>query len=225
MTKTRLCTSVGAETPAELAKKAALALSLGSDLVELRIDRLSGGISLREVEGAVRRFMRRAVITVRSEADGGGFRGSEASRLEMLSRLAEMRPAYLDVELEAARANEEWAGSLPRGVKRIVSWHDFHGTKPLAELRAIYKEGLKRGALAKVVCTARSPDDNLTVLRLCEERPGRVTAFCMGELGMVSRVVSMSLGAPIAYASLPNEAVAPGQLSVSTMKTLRKMVA
>ena len=35
----------------------------------------------------------------------------------------------------------------------------------------------------------------------------------------------MKMDAPIAYASLPNEAVAPGQLSISTMRKLRSMVA
>jgi 3-dehydroquinate dehydratase len=35
----------------------------------------------------------------------------------------------------------------------------------------------------------------------------------------------MRMGAPLAYASLPGEAVAPGQLSVTTMNKLRRMVA
>jgi 3-dehydroquinate dehydratase len=46
----------------------------------------------------------------------------------------------------------------------------------------------------------------------------------MGTLGMVSRVVSMRVGAPLAYASIPDETVAPGQLSISMMRKLRGMV-
>jgi 3-dehydroquinate dehydratase len=42
---------------------------------------------------------------------------------------------------------------------------------------------------------------------------------------MLSRVVAMQLGAPVAYVSIPDEALAPGQLSISTMRTLRRMVA
>jgi 3-dehydroquinate dehydratase len=47
----------------------------------------------------------------------------------------------------------------------------------------------------------------------------------MGELGIISRVVSMRLGAPLVYASLPNEPVAPGQLSIPVMQILRSMAA
>ena len=65
----------------------------------------------------------------------------------------------------------------------------------------------------------------VATLALCADRPGKVISFCMGALGTVSRVVSMRVGAPLAYASIPNAEVAPGQLSISTMRRLRSMVA
>jgi len=220
-----LCTSVGADSPGELTSKAKLAFSLGSDLVEFRIDRLTGGEALHELESELARFARRAIITVRSSREGGGFMGSEGHRLNLISRLAEMRPAFLDIELDTARENKEWVKALPKEVKRIVSWHDFKGTPPLKELRSICREELGFGSLAKVVTTAKSADDNITTLALCGGKPGKVVSFCMGELGTVSRVVAMRMGAPLVYASIPNEAVAPGQLSISTMRQLRRMVA
>jgi 3-dehydroquinate dehydratase-1 len=221
----QLCTSVGAESLGELARKGALAFSLGSDLVELRIDRLTKRTSPRELEAKLSVFAERAIFTVRSSLEGGGFVGSEAQRLDLLSHLAELRPAYLDVELATAKENEAWVKSLPKDVKRIVSWHDFKGTPSLRTLRSICEEELARGSLAKAVTTAVSVDDNVTTLALCGDKPGRIISFCMGELGTVSRVVSMRLGAPLVYASIPNEAVAPGQLSISTMRSLRDMVA
>ena len=215
---------MGADSPAELAKKARLALSLGSDLVELRIDKLSGGEALDEVESEVSRFTRRAIITVRSSREGGAFMGSESHRLDLISRLAEMRPAFLDVELATAKENETWLRTIPKSVKRIVSWHDFQGTPTLKEMRSICREELRFGSVAKVVTTARAFDDNLATLALTSGKPGKVISFCMGELGTVSRVVAMRMGAPLVYASLPNEAVAPGQLSISAMKLLKRMV-
>jgi 3-dehydroquinate dehydratase I len=220
----QLCTSVGADSPKELARKASLAFSLGSDLVELRIDRLTKGASPQELEAELSIFAERAIFTVRPSREGGGFRGSEAQRLDLISRLTELRPAYLDIELATAKENEKWVKSLPKDVRRIVSWHDFKGTPELQELRSTREEELGRGSLAKVVTTATRVDDNLTTLTLCAEAPGKVVSFCMGELGTVSRVVSMRLGAPLAYASIPNESVAPGQLSISTMRRLRDMV-
>jgi len=221
---TKLCTSVSAGSLEELVGKANLALSLGSDLVELRIDRLTEGVSPREIEAQLSVFAERAVVTVRSSRDGGMFWGSESQRLDLVSRLAQMGPAYLDVELSTARENRKWMQALPKDVKKIASWHDFKGTPDLKALRSIREEELGFGSLAKVVTTAQRIDDNVTTLALCAEEPGKTISFCMGELGTLSRVVAMRLGAPLAYASIPNEAVAPGQVSISTMRTLRSMV-
>ena len=219
-----LCGSVGADSLRELAKKASLAFSLGSDLVELRIDRLAGDDAPRELESALSRFARRAIFTVRSRRDGGSYEGGEAERRLLISRLAEMRPAFIDVELDTAKANKKWADSIPKDVEKIVSWHDFGRTPSLKALRAVSAEELSRGSIAKVITTAKVIDDNITTLTLCGDKPGKIVSFCMGELGTISRVVSMRLGAPLVYASLPNEPVAPGQLSIPVMKGLRRMV-
>jgi 3-dehydroquinate dehydratase type I len=221
---TQLCTSVGADSVEELASKAELAFSLGSDLVEFRIDRLASGVSPRDLDAELSVFAQRAVFTVRPSREGGAFAGSEGRRLELISRLANMAPAYLDIELSTAKGNKKWVRSLPNDVARIASWHDFQGTPELKALRSIRDEALEYGSLAKVVTTAGSPDDNLTTLSLCADDPGRTISFCMGGLGTISRVVSMRLGAPLAYVSIPDEPVAPGQLSISTMKALRRMV-
>ncbi len=220
----KLCTSVSARSVRGLASRAERAFALGSDLVEFRIDGLAEAALPDDLETKLSGFAKRAIFTVRSRREGGRFEGSEKARLELLSRLAEMRPAYLDIELASARQNAKWLESLPRGVQRIVSWHDFERTPALKKLRSTCKEELDLGSLAKIVTTARTVEDNLTTLALCRDAPGMVISFCMGELGIVSRVVSMRLGAPVAYASLPDEAVAPGQLSVSEMRTLREMV-
>jgi 3-dehydroquinate dehydratase-1 len=223
--ETKLCTSISADSPAELASKAETAFSLGSDLVELRIDRLTKGTSPRELEAELSVFARKAIFTVRSSREGGGFREGEGKRLDLISRLADMGPAYIDIELATVKENEKWAKSLPKDVKKVVSWHDLQGTPALDTLRPICGEELGLGSLAKVVTTATSVDDNITTLTLCSDRPGKIISFCMGELGTVSRVASMRLGAPLAYAAIPDEALAPGQLSIVTMRTLRSMVA
>ena len=223
--ETRLCTSLSADSPGELASKAELAFSLGSDLVEFRIDRLTKEDTPRELEAELSVFAKRAVFTVRPSGEGGAFKGGEARRLDLISRLAAMEPAYVDIELATAKANQKWARSLPDGVGKIVSWHDFDATPEIRVLRPICKEELAHGSVAKVVTTAASVEDNLTTLALCRDDPGKTVSFCMGGLGTISRVVSMRLGAPLAYAALPNEAVAPGQLSISAMRELRSMVA
>ena len=223
--KSRLCTSIIADSPDEMARKASLALSEGSNLVEFRIDRLEGGNALNDILRRLSPFARKAILTVRSSQEGGGFKGNEGARLELISRLAEMRPAYVDIELTTAKENKNWMESLPKKVGTIISWHNFARTPDQPVLDAICEEELSLGSLAKVVTTATRVEDNVVTLALCRKWRGRVISFCMGELGTLSRVLSMHMDAPIVYASLPNEAVAPGQLSISTMRKLRSMVA
>lgn len=210
-----------------MAKKASLALSLGSDLVELRIDTLRGRASpSSDVTTELRPFGKKAIITVRARREGGGFYGDEAERLKLIASLAaDIGPEFVDVELATVKNSPKWTSSLPEKVKLIVSWHDFAGT-PLDStlLHGIRDEALRLGSIAKIVTTAGSFDDNLRSLELLEGKRGKVVAFCMGNVGTVSRVISMHLGAPLAYASLPDEAIAPGQLSITTMLRLRGMV-
>jgi 3-dehydroquinate dehydratase type I len=170
--QSKICASIGAGSLNEMVKKADRALSLGSDLVEFRIDTLVGAPSAAEAVRRLKRFARVAVVTVRSNREGGRFPGGEEERLGLISRLAEIDPAYLDVELATATENAEWLRSLPTKVRRIVSWHDFRGTPEIASLRSICEKELERGAVAKVVTTATKVEDNLDALRLCNERPG-----------------------------------------------------
>lgn len=222
--RSKVCASVSAPSLAEMQRKAERALELGSDLVEFRVDALAGRVEPEEVASKLRRFAGAAVFTVRSKREGGGFSGDERARLGLMSRLAELRPAYMDVELSTATENERWLGSLPGTVKKIVSWHDFHGTPDMSTLRKTCERELERGSVAKVVTTATKVEDNLSTVRLCSENPGKVVSFCMGELGAVSRVMSMGARAPLVYAALPHDAVAPGQLSIPTMLEFRGLL-
>ncbi|HUH99619.1 MAG TPA: type I 3-dehydroquinate dehydratase [Nitrososphaerales archaeon] len=222
--QSKVCASIGADSLDGMVRKTEYAFRLGSDLVEFRIDRLTSRVTPSEITAKLRRFASRSIVTVRSKRQGGGFNGGDIERLGLISELATMRPAYLDIELETAAINEGWTGSLPKKVERIVSWHDFKGTPDIKKLRKTCEDELAHGSIAKVVTTATKIEDNLNALRLCEENPGRVASFCMGELGVTSRLLSMFLGAPIAYAALPNDSMAPGQLPISAMIEFRGLV-
>lgn len=220
----RFCTSIAADSLEGMVQKAELAIFSGTELVEFRIDRLMSGITTAEIGERLGRFARRAVMTVRTDREGGGFSGSEVERLRLLTSLARMRPAYLDVELSTAKENERWLGSLPKKVERIISWHDFEGTPDIEYLRRVCEEGLEHGTIAKVVTTATSVEDNLRTIKLCAENRGKVVSFCMGTLGTASRMMSMAVGAPVVYASLPDDPVAPGQISIATLLEFRGMI-
>lgn len=217
----RICTTISAKTAVEAARKAATAFALGTDLVELRADLLARPEEAESEE--LSHLSRKSVVTVRRKEEGGGFDGPEGERLALISRLAKKNPLFLDVELRTAKTNQDWLDSLSKRPTRIVSWHDFTGTRETRELKKIRQEASSYGGLVKIVTTARSAEDNWKVLKLYKDEPRGLIAFCMGGAGTVSRLVSLQLGSPIAYAALPDETVAPGQLPVTTMVELKRL--
>lgn len=200
-----------------MAHKASTAFSLGSDLVELRIDHLDDP-DAEEVHERLASIMSRSVVAVRPRIEGGRFAGRERDRLALIEALAGESPAFVDIELETARRHPDLVCSVKS--KLIVSWHDLGGTPSDRVLNLKAREALGLGDAAKVVPTASCMQDNLRVLRLYESagRDGLV-AFCMGPKGLVSRVGAMSLS-PLVYCSLPGEPVAAGQLPITLVKDL-----
>ena len=216
---TRICVSLRAREVDELRRKALAAIDLGAELVELRLDHLSNPFdeSLRRL---VAELDGKAIITMRIAEEGGEYRGEEGRRLRFLSSLAEEKPAYIDLELKAIKGG---GVDLERS-KLLVSWHDYRGTPDEDVLVDIVDEMLSLGRIAKIVTYASKLEDNLRVLRLYERfEPSRLIAFSMGELGIVSRILSGRLGSPIAYTCLPGEALAPGQLDLMTFKELMRL--
>ncbi|MCS6769841.1 MAG: type I 3-dehydroquinate dehydratase [Candidatus Caldarchaeum sp.] len=222
MRKTKVCVSVYGGDEYELGRKVETALSRGGDLVEARLD-LSGVSSWDRVYTALKPFADRLILTLRPVDEWGKSELSDSERLAVLSKLCGMRPAYVDVELKTARSNslEEIRRS---GVKLIVSWHGAQ-TPETERLAETARECLQHGDIAKVVCLSNGAEDNFKVLMLYTQMPPeKLVAFCMGEKGWITRIVSMAAGAPIAYASLDEAATGPGQLPLNEMLEVRDRI-
>lgn len=205
-----------------MARKAKLALALGSDIVELRIDRISHP-SVSQVLKHLSPFFSRAVVTVRSPAEGGAFKGSEKRRIELLTALASESPSYIDIEL--CTIESKGMPDFPDASRTIVSWHGTDGTPSISDLKERAAEAAKYGGLVKIVTAARRLDDLVRLLSLYKLRTDhRLIAFCFGEFGFASRVMALQLGCPILYCSLPGEPLVVGQAPIGTMKQLRGLL-
>ena len=76
-------------------------------------------------------------------------------------------------------------------------------------------------AVSKIVWTARTVRDNLEAFELLKTRQKPTIAFCMGEAGLISRVLAKKFGALLSFASLDNGSeTAPGQITIEQMKNL-----
>jgi len=219
--KTKLCISTYGKTIKELEERIKEAAEEKDALIEARIDYLEENeINPEALSEILKPFADRLVITVRKREQGGHYKGGEASRIELIKRLSKIQPAYVDIELESA--NGEIIGAIKEnGSMVIVSWHDFSGTPSKEELIRKAGKCLERGDIAKIVATSRSVEDNLNILYLYSVFPAkRLIAFCMGEKGKITRLLSACAGSPITYVAQYGRNTAPGQYSIEEFRKI-----
>lgn len=212
---TRLCVPIFVET-LELARRdIALAAESGADWVELRVD------TFADVEALVKNALLPCLVTCRPVDEGGLSEATDDERIARLEEAATAGAAYLDIELKTLPA--AWGlTDLPREARPglILSAHDFKGRPDrlynlLAEMNAADAE------VNKLVWAARSVRDNLEAFELLVNKVKPTIALCMGEAGLISRVLAKKFGAFLTFAPLRDAAAtAPGQVTVGDLKRL-----
>jgi 3-dehydroquinate dehydratase/shikimate dehydrogenase len=133
----------------------------------------------------------------------------------------------IDLEVESAeeaaprQLDQLRAHLRAAGTALLVSFHDFTRTKGLEQ--AAQRIEAFRPEFVKVVATAKSLADNLAMLKLIanRSRSAHMVGICMGEEGLVSRVLGLRAGASFTFASLDDGIeTAPGQVSVRALRNL-----
>lgn len=205
-----ICVSIGRTRHKMVVLEHQALAQKGAELVELRLDWLSRVPDLKRV---LAERPTPVVITIRRQSDRGRWRGTEEQRQTLLRSAIVEGVEYVDLEGDIAK-------KIPRygKTKRIVSHHDFEETPD--NLEEIYESLCKLDPdIVKLVTTANSPADCVRILKLAAQAKVPTIAFCMGELGIPSRVLSGKYGAPFTYATFSRDrAMAPGQLSFSEMR-------
>ena len=222
-----ICTVVASEDPAILGERAS---RVYTRFVELRLDMLNYPLH-RWVERRASQLIRelhesgvKVVATLREKREGGRYSGNVEEKLATMSKLAEAGVDYVDVELDFPLVEEVSEEVRRFGAKVIVSYHDFEGFRR-AYVDEVLVKGLGLGDIVKIITTAGSVVDNIEALEIVRERPGRVISFCMGPLGLMSRILAPLFGAPFTYAHHDDEdAVAPGQISASEAVRIMKVL-
>ena len=192
------------------------------DVVEIRLDAMEE-VSIPTLCKEIDRHL---LFTNRAGWEGGLFAGSEEERLDLLLKAVQNKAAFIDLELRTALQYREQLLAEIHGSQTslITSYHDFESTPDSTELSAILQEQVSSGAhIGKIVTMAHSELDVLRVLHLQTEAHAHdfpLIAFCMGDAGKLSRIVTLRLGGFMTYAALDDQqATAPGQLTVQQLKT------
>lgn len=190
------------------------ALAQGADIVEVRVD-LFPHKHVEDVLEELKWYDGMPLLgTVRSAAEGGKWKGSEAQRLAMFEAIAPHVHA-LDIELGAKDIVKEVI-KLARKHKLAVigSFHDFEKTPTDRVLKS--KVALAKSLKVDILKIAAQCNDNSDVLRLArftmEQSSPPTVVVGMGELGALTRVFFPALGSRLAY-TFVGEPTAPGQLT------------
>jgi 3-dehydroquinate dehydratase type I len=213
------------ESTTEKALIAVKEVSRWADLIELRADYLKQvklGLLLEDRRKPL-------IVTHRRKEEGGKYKGEEGKRVSVLQEAIDSGADYIDVELATERPFLQDLLRNRRETQVILSSHDFQKTPSPKELQRLFNQMVRLGAdVIKIVPFAGSWEDNLTILSLisfAKARKKKIVAFCMGEKGKISRILSPFLGAAWTYASFSKRtASAPGQLTVREMKEIWKML-
>ncbi len=185
---------------------------MGIKLVELRLDYIRRPVNMRRI--LENRYCP-VIATCRRVQEGGRWQRSEQERLYLLRTAIADGVDYVDLEIDIA-------GTIPRygTTKRIVSYHNFHETPD--NLETIHEQmALLDPDMIKIATMANDPVDNFKTLNICRTKNSIPTvAFCMGEMGMPSRILCGRFGSPLTYATFnPDRLLAPGMLTYEEMNT------
>jgi 3-dehydroquinate dehydratase type I len=191
----------------------------GADLIEIRMDYMQETYNLDEV----RKLSSLPLIaTNRPLREGGLFKGSEAERKRLLFSAADSGFDFIDIELSTEDASRIVKRLRDIGRRIIISNHIFDSTPNLLKLNQIFKKESKTQAdVFKIVTLATKFEDNVRCLRFIKtaSKKANVTCFCMGELGLTSRLLSPLFGGYFTYAAVKmGREAAPGQLTITEMR-------
>ncbi|CAN5542731.1 shikimate dehydrogenase [soil metagenome] len=213
---TYLCVPILVESVAQAKQQMALAAEAGADMVELRLDEFT---EPGPVEALLRSAPVPTIATCRPQWEGGESSLDDVERFRLLDECIDDTASYIDLELKAYQNSGSW---LPRDKcpGLIVSSHDFTG-RPARLYKIVGDLNASSSDVNKIAWMARSIRDNLEAFELLQSRQKPTIALCMGEAGLMSRVLAKKFGAFLTFASLrPTEATAPGQPTIEEMKRL-----
>jgi 3-dehydroquinate dehydratase / shikimate dehydrogenase len=222
----RVCVALTATDPSELIDKAELIIR-DNPFLEFRLDYISKpGLALPKIKHFFETHPGTTVIaTCRRVASGGKFRGSVASQLDILAKASAAGCQLVDVELQTAmKCKPAQLQKLRSRSGLILSFHDFRGTKKLDE--TLEKMRAFPADFYKVVSTATTLSDNVLMMqflgREADKQP--LIGICMGEQGLISRILAVRAGSVFTFASTgPGEETAPGQVTAQELRSVYRI--
>jgi len=228
---TKIAVPIAANNPNEAKKQIKKALDAGAEMLELRSDYLEG-INVEIVTNLVAEVKNSGlkkvplIVTCRDKQQGGAVEYPLRLRIDVLDAALKAGAEYVDLEFDNFRSidgQEKLSTTLSKVSKGrlILSAHNFE-TK-FANINKLYRDisSVYPAAIPKLVYTANHINDCFEAFDLLHKTSGERIVFCMGEAGLISRIIAKKLGCLLTYTSIDDKtATAPGQLTIGELKKL-----
>jgi 3-dehydroquinate dehydratase/shikimate dehydrogenase len=224
----RLCLALGDDTVEDMLATAE-SMARDNPFLEFRLDYLKQPLAALP---KIHRFLEThqyvtAIGTCRRADNGGKFKGSLASELEVLTKAHAAGCQLVDLEIQSAlKSKPEVVARLRSRAGLIISFHDFHATRNLDETLA---KMLKVPAdFYKIVGTATTLSDNVNMMKFLQANSGQhaLIGVCMGEQGVISRVLGVRAGSAFTFGAVDPSAglkTAPGQISARDLRSIYRI--
>ena len=199
---------------------------IDADIIEWRADFLPKEAILQVAPAIFEKFAGRELLfTLRTRAEGGEIDLDSAEYVQIIKDVAQLyQPEYIDFEYFSHKDVFEEMLDFPN---LVLSYHNFQETPEnmmeiLSELTSLTPK------VVKVSVMAHTEQDVLDLMNFTRgfktlNPEQEYVTISMGKMGKVSRITSDVTGSGWSFASL-DEASAPGQISLSSMKKIREIL-
>ena len=216
-------------------------MDINPEFIELRFDFINNVEELTsELIYKLRKSIKTDISTIftfRHYSEGGNYQISEDKHLSILKSFINAQPDYIDIELRSniELLNQVVNDAIKNSVNLIFSYHNFEETPPYFDALNLIKSLKKKlinenssklsnlqNKIYKFIITAQNFKDNLVPLKICKyfrEKNQNIISFCMGELGIFSRIMCPIAGSFLTYASFEHK-TAPGQININDMREI-----
>jgi len=197
-----------------------------ADIIEWRADFLPKEAILQVAPAIFEKFAgHELVFTLRTRAEGGQIELSSEEYVQIIKEVAQLyQPDYIDFEYFSYKDVFNQMLDFPN---LVLSYHNFQETPEnlmeiMSELTSLNPK------VVKIAVMANTEQDVLDLMNFTRgfktlNPEQEYVTISMGKVGKVSRITSDVTGSSWSFASL-DEASAPGQISLSSMKKIRELL-
>ncbi len=216
----KLCVPIQASTQKEV-KRRLLEASKQADLAEIWLDRVKD----LDLPNLLAKAPLPILCVCKKVDEKGGFTGTREAQAQVLLDAIKYGAKYVDIPLNMPdKLNKKIVqNARKKGVKVIISHHDFKSTPELSKMLKITQKMTQKGAnVVKLAVTSKSLQDAIDIICLgkyLQEQKMPHILIGMGQKGRLTRILTPTLGGEMMFATLSKKGqTATGQFTVKQLK-------